>query len=70
MSIFTILFLAIIFFLFLAGGLGYFITQMSAIAVDQGALGGIEGFIIGNWIFFIIMGFAIAIIWWAMGRGG
>lgn len=64
-TIFTFTFWIIIFVLLLAGGLGYFITQMSSVAITNSGLSGIEGFILANFLLFILLGFIIAILWYA-----
>jgi hypothetical protein len=62
-SIFTILFIVLIFIILLALALAPFITTTSAIAVQLGGLTGLEAFMIGNLLLWVIIIFIIWILW-------
>lgn len=62
-SIFTILFIVLIFIILLALALAPFITTTSSIAVQLGGLNGLEAFLIGNMLLWIIIIFIIWVLW-------
>jgi hypothetical protein len=64
-SVFTVVFLIIIFFLIMAAGLGTFVTTMVGISIDTGGLTGLEAFLVGNLLLFILLAFIIAVMWWS-----
>lgn len=64
-SIFTLIFYAIIFIILLAGGLGYVINVMVGVAINNGSLTGLEAFMIANLILWFIIAFIIALFWWS-----
>jgi pheromone shutdown protein TraB len=64
-TIFTMLFWIIIFVLLLGAGFGYFIMQMTGLALSFGSLSGIEAFLVATLPLFIILAFIIAVIWWS-----
>jgi hypothetical protein len=62
-SIFSIVFISIIFILVLSMGLGGFITTMIGLTVDFGGLVGVEAFLVSGLLLFIILAFFIAMLW-------
>lgn len=62
-SIFTVLFIVLIFILIMALALAPFITTVSGIAINLGGLTGLEAFMIGNLLLWIIIIFIIWVLW-------
>lgn len=64
---FDLIFIVIVFFLLLGGGLGYFINSVVGVSMGSGAFSGIEAFFISNWLLWIILAFILAVLWRARG---
>jgi hypothetical protein len=64
-TVFTVVFWIIIFFLVMAAGLGTFITIMVGMSIDLGGLTGLEAFLVGNLLLFILLAFILAVMWWS-----
>lgn len=62
-SIFTILFIVLIFIILLALALAPFITTTTSIAIQMGNLTGLEAFLIGNFLLWVIIIFIIWVLW-------
>lgn len=62
-NIFTMIFIIVIFFLLLAGGLGYIVNTMVGVAMTTPELTGIEAFFINNLMLWFILGFVIWVLW-------
>lgn len=62
-SIFTIAFIMLIFVIILALALAPFITTTTQIAVQQGALTGLEAFFMANLLLWVIVIFIIWVLW-------
>lgn len=62
-SIFTIIFIIIVFVILLGLGIAPIVNFMSGLAVSLGGLTGLEAFIIANLLLWIIIAFIIWAIW-------
>lgn len=64
MSIFTILFIILIFIIVFSGALAPFIQTLVPIAINNGSLTGIEAFLVANLGLWVLLVFVVAIMWW------
>lgn len=63
LSVFSVVFIILIFVIILAIALAPFITTTSEIAISYGSLSGLEAFVIGNMLLWVIIIFIIWILW-------
>lgn len=64
-GIFTVVFIAIIFLLVMAAGLGKFVLDFSNLAVVLGGLSGLEAFFVANLLLWVFIAFVLAVLYWS-----
>jgi TM2 domain-containing membrane protein YozV len=64
-NVFDLVFIALVFFLLLGGGLGYLINTMVGAGTVGANFSPLESLVINNWLVIIIIVFILALLWWS-----